>query len=951
MKFLFCLAIFIFFSLTTTSQFYNTGQAPASVTWYQINTDNFQIIYPDSFYHEANRTANLLEYMYKNIPNDYDHRPEKISVILYNQSVLSNGYVAWAPRRAEWITTPPSVSYSQDWLEQLAIHEFRHIVQLNNLEQGLTKILNLVFGEAATGAVAGYLPLWFLEGDAVWAETMYSSSGRGRVSDFDKELRAIELDRKKRYSYDQSYLGSYKFFIPDYYTFGYQMVAFSKLKYNTNLWKEALNNVGRIPFVVAPFYFGLHKYSKISKKIIYINTFDSLKTLWYKNLNIDISTNNLIQYQTLHKSYTNYLHIQPIDEKIFSVRSGIDDITRFVLLNDSEEILLHTPGLYHNTRISISEKYIVWEEIVPDVRWAQRNFSVIKLFNRQSSNVKTLRQKTRWFSPHLSPGNDSLVSIEINLYNQYSLIVFDINSDSVVKNIPLNDIRSAYCPIWINRNEIAFIALDRDGKSIMKYNLTDDSKTVLFRSGFVNIDNLSVGKNLLFFSYDFEMARTIFALDLSEKEVFRVISTRHGADLPNYNSSDRFLYYSDYTLNGYRPARISFDSNQCIPVNKLQKYNHPWVTSSSLQSTFNLQESSIPQTEYSSSPYNRLLHSVTIHSWFPFYTDLNNLINLYPEIHPGISLFSQNKLSTLTSQISYYYKNHTHYIEPRFTFQGFYPVIELSALFSNKPGFFFWPDDLQKPLGLHPYYSIAIGTYLPLQLTRNKYYRYLRTDFNYRYSNRYYYTRELGISRGFNYLEVSIFASNLLKQSHRDLQPRWGQTLFVAYNWPLINPDLFTRRLIGNYSQYLPGIIRHHGIRFSISYEDHEKNHVPIINNRILPPRGYDPDMSYYRNLRSTVEYTLPLFYPDLSLGPLVFVKRIHSTLYYDAAKICYPERINNVYSISDEFFTSFGIILYAEVHFLRFFLPFQPGFRISFLPEKQKIDLGFNISLNTSGY
>ena len=115
MKIFYASFIILLLCIPVLPQFYNTGQAPASVKWSQINTTNFQIIYPDDFYHEANRVANLLEYMYSYIAADYVLKPEKISIILYNQSVLSNGYVAWAPRRSEWITTPPRESYSQDW--------------------------------------------------------------------------------------------------------------------------------------------------------------------------------------------------------------------------------------------------------------------------------------------------------------------------------------------------------------------------------------------------------------------------------------------------------------------------------------------------------------------------------------------------------------------------------------------------------------------------------------------------------------------------------------------------------------------------------------------------------------------------------------------------------------------------------------------------------------------
>lgn len=951
MKIFYTSCIILFFCLAASSQFYNTGQAPASVKWAQIQTENFQVVYPDEFYREANRVANLLEYMYTYISADYDLEPEKISIILYNQSVMSNGYVAWAPRRAEWITTPPIESYSQDWLEQLALHEFRHVVQVNNLEQGITRILNFVFGEAATGAIAGYLPFWFLEGDAVWSETVFSSSGRGRLTDFDRELRAIELDGKKRYSYDQSYLGSYKNFIPDHYSYGYQMVAFAKLKYGNNFWKQTLNHVARNPYLIAPFYLGLKKAGGISKTDLYHNTFDSLNILWNSNLDTNTSTTNLYYNTKQHKFYTQYRYVQPIGGNLFAVRSGIDDISRFVLLNDSSETIIHTPGLYYNTRVSVSKKYIAWEEIIPDMRWAQRNYSVIKVLDRGNGKIKVLQSKTRWFSPELSPNSDSLVCVSIDLHNNFSLLIYDISSDLVVDTLPLHGITNVFSPVWINEHKIACIVLDSEGKHIIEYNLNERSNSVLYSAGFADIEHLSPGGEKLFFTYDYEMARNIYLLDLQSKEIYRVTHSRHGAEFPFYDASNNKLYYSDYTKEGYQPAYIVIDSICNIPIGSVSKYSYSWISDFKDRGSINLQEVKIPQTEYPTKSYNRLLHTLTLHSWLPFYTDPDALISLNPEIYPGFSLFSQNKLSTLTSQLSYYYKDHTHYIEPRFALQGLFPVFEISALFANKPAIYFWPNNLEKPADMQPYYSIAIEAYLPLQLTRNKYYRYVKPEISYRYINRYYYTRDLGIRRGNNYLEASIYASNLLKKSHRDLQPRFGQTLFLAFNQPLIHPGLFTNIVIGQYSQYFPGIFRHHGIQLTISYEGHEELKVPILNSRISPPRGYDPNMEYFGNLRGTFEYTFPVLYPDFSLGPLAYIKRIHASLYYDAVKMRYPQQINNSYVIFDDYFSSFGLILYSEIHFLRFFIPFQPGFRISYLPEKKIFDVGFDITINTSGY
>src|SRR5680860_1361235 len=94
------------------AQYFQTGQDPASLKWRQINTENFQLIYPDYYELQAQKLANVMEKVYDYGGNSLLHKPKKISIILHTQTVKSNGLVAWAPKRSEFYTTPHPVSYT-----------------------------------------------------------------------------------------------------------------------------------------------------------------------------------------------------------------------------------------------------------------------------------------------------------------------------------------------------------------------------------------------------------------------------------------------------------------------------------------------------------------------------------------------------------------------------------------------------------------------------------------------------------------------------------------------------------------------------------------------------------------------------------------------------------------------------------------------------------------------
>jgi hypothetical protein len=249
---------------------------------------------------------------------------------------------------------------------------------------------------------------------------------------------------------------------------------------------------------------------------------------------------------------------------------------------------------------------------------------------------------------------------------------------------------------------------------------------------------------------------------------------------------------------------------------------------------------------------------------------------------------------------------------------------------------------------MQTFYSITLNSYIPLDLTRNKYYRFLRPGMSFRYLNRYYYS-DRGSELGYNLFGISLYGNNLLKQSHRDIQPRFGQTFYFSYYLPIKKSEIFSNILTMSFNQYLPGFSKNHGILINIGYEKTRERKVPVLNNQISLPRGYREELYYYENKKVIFEYTMPLVYPDISIGPLIYIKRIQAAVFLDAARIAYPTQSGNNYMTVTGDFLSTGVILSSEMHFLRFFAPFTPGLRIAYLPIQRKADLNFNVSVNIS--
>ena len=138
--------LLLFISAGLNAQFYEYGQDAGTLQWVQFRTPHYRVIFPKGVDSLANAFANRLEYFYPHLGKPLNHNHSYIPVIIHNESSFSNGVFVWAPKRLEIFTNPDPNGYHQDWLTQLAIHEGRHAVQIDKLNQGVTKVLSYVGG-------------------------------------------------------------------------------------------------------------------------------------------------------------------------------------------------------------------------------------------------------------------------------------------------------------------------------------------------------------------------------------------------------------------------------------------------------------------------------------------------------------------------------------------------------------------------------------------------------------------------------------------------------------------------------------------------------------------------------------------------------------------------------------------------------------------------------------
>lgn len=927
--FIFCLLLCV--HLLLNGQFYTTGTDPASVKWSQIKTEHYQVIFPKEFVGQAMRVARMLEAYYEASNYALDHRTSKIPVILHNRSVLSNGYVVWAPKRMELVTTPSQDPYPNDWLEQLVLHEGRHTVQVDKLNQGFTKLLNVPFGQAATGAMVAFVPLWFLEGDAVLNETAMSQAGRGREPGFMRSMKAIETQMPKRYSYDQAYLGSYNHKIPNYYQYGYQMVAYGNLKYGRNIWSNALDQVGQKPFTIAPFYFGLKKYGT-SKEKLYHESMDSLRAVWEAELASKVFEDDKALNCQPNKVYTDYRHpIKLSDSSYLAVKTSMSDIGRFIKLEKSgKESVIYTPGNYFGNRWSRAGNKLAWEETILSPRWEQESFSVIKILDLHSGKEEVLHPVARHFSPSLHPEDDFIVVV--NNYTTYhsKIEIYDLSTKYLVKSFsPPNPWQLSQLS-WLNDSLVLCIATGEKGNAIYSLDIQSGHWNQVCDWSFYNYNQPVGWQGGVLFNWTYNGTENLWLKRLDLDSPVMLTNARYGVS--DASVAGRNILFCQYGLEGYRIHEMPLDSLLWIPQDSMEAHKFDWAEDLSLESQKRIALDELG--EYEIRPYNKFAHSLQAHSWVPMYADLDDLKSGEYYAYPGLTVFFQNNLSTVTSSIAYGYMDSRHYLAPSIELRGKLPVLRASFKYGDRQEVYDttadgeWID-LSKNL-IDAEFDIS----LPLRSTQSKFRQLFIPEVSLRYLNRYYKLGERLFEEGL-FMDFNLYYHRMIKMAARDIVPRWGQVFYISRYLPLKHEELFRTNLTLRGELYFPGLGMNHSLKIKAGMEDG-------FLNRLSLPRGYQleiPSNYIQDSYIASSEYLMPLIYPDLSFGPLAYLKRIHGKAFFDYAYFAMRQYGDfDVYSIGAE--------LTAEVNFMRFYFPFSPTIRYSFQPQSNMHDVQFLFSI-----
>jgi len=361
----------------------------------------------------------------------------------------------------------------------------------------------------------------------VLAESALTPGGRGRAPYFQKQLKAIVTGTAKRYTYDKMLLGSYRNYTPDEYQFGYQMAAWGYENWGTRIWNNALDYTSKYPFTIYPVSLSNLKTAGLSNSSLYSQTFDSLNSIWRRELSKNTLSSGMVLNPPKGKDYINYYSPVLVGrDSIIAIKTSLFYPPSFVLLrlSDRSEHRIHVPGDIYPWFLSGTTGKIVWVEQVPDPRWNNRGYSVIKLKNLKTGDVIQLSRNTRYLSASISPDGRFIAASENSVENINRLVIIDAFNGQVINSIDPPENLYLQRPNWSSDGKtITSISLSANGEGIISYSVAKNSWKILMAPARDDLQSAYMKNDTLYYVSSWSGTDNIFLINLKNYVKFITI--------------------------------------------------------------------------------------------------------------------------------------------------------------------------------------------------------------------------------------------------------------------------------------------------------------------------------------------------------------------------------------------------------------------------------------------
>lgn len=541
--------------------------------WHTIETEHFYIHYYEGEEDTLQIIVNYAEFVHRTLTEKYRWEPtNKTHIVVSDTEDFANGMATVFPYNTIYIyLIPPEVDsvigYYDDWLYLLIVHEYTHIIQLDQA-RGPARVWRYIFGRSPFTLLPPFttfpnalMPQWLIEGLATYEESEQTTAGRVKSTLMQTMLESAVKENKLPgigmgsgdviewpwHSFPYFYGGRFYKFVSE--NFGDESISLFHEKYSTQPFPLMLNSTSTHitgkPLTWLWFMWQAGEREKFGGTSLLKGEKKHEMRLTYSGYftrGVRCSKNGkYLIYTKINPSEYPSLYLYDIEKKaekrLFFRNSGIDSswstdsggfyftqaevYKSFYTYND-----LYFYSLKNKKIHRITEKIRLTEfDLSPDEKTGtgivvKNGRRILVLINLETNTVFELTE-SQWnegaYNPRFSPGGSMIVYTEWSSYGFYEINYIDLLSRKT-SAIPVPSAFNIF-PIWNRDGTGIYFSSDMEGRQgLYFYSL---SKNKLFKlkdinMGIYEFDISPDGKKLYFTGYSAD-GFDVYEMNLEEE--------------------------------------------------------------------------------------------------------------------------------------------------------------------------------------------------------------------------------------------------------------------------------------------------------------------------------------------------------------------------------------------------------------------------------------------------